>query len=344
MALTLAIIYLLPRLSTVVPSALVAILISTGLSIHLGLDVPTVASLGILPRGLPQFGLPQVPFNLSTLGLILPTALAISLVGLMETFLTQDILDDLTYSSSSKNIEARGQGIGNIVSSLFGGMAGCALVGQSVMNVGYGGRSRLSTLTSGVSLLAMILLASNWVNQIPMATLVGVMVMIAINTANWDSIRAIRRIPKSDSAVMLLTVVVTLLTHNLAVGLLAGVALAGILFSRKVAKVIEVSSELLAPDHRVYRVRGQLFFVSTIYFRQGFDLHDHPARISIDMAEAHIWDQSGVTALDQVIRKMKLKGSSVEVLDLNPESTNLFALIGIAPEAGGRGGTPIQVG
>ena len=340
LALTLAIIYLLPRLSTVVPSALVAILISTGLSIRLGLDVPTVATLGILPSGLPQFGLPQVPFNLSTLGLILPTALAISLVGLMETFLTQDILDDLTDSTSSKNIEARGQGIGNVVSSLFGGMAGCALVGQSVMNVGYGGRSRLSTLTSGVSLLAMILLASNWVNQIPMATLVG---MIAINTANWDSIRAIRRIPKSDSAVMLLTVVVTVLTHNLAVGLLAGVALARILFSRKVAKVIEVSSELLAPDHRLYRVRGQLFFVSTIYFRQGFDLHDHPARISINMAEAHIWDQSGVTALDQVIRKMKLKGSSVEVLGLNPESTNLFARIGIAPEAGGRGGNPIQV-
>ena len=143
---------------------------------------------------------------------------------------------------------------------------------------------------------------------------------------------------------MLLTVVVTVLTHNLAVGLLAGVALAGILFSRKVAKVIEVSSELLAPDHRLYRVRGQLFFVSTIYFRQGFDLHDHPTRITINMAEAHIWDQSGVTALDQVIRKMKLKGSSVEVLGLNPESTNLFARIGIAPEAGGRGGTPIHVG
>ncbi len=337
LALTLAIIYLLPRLTTVVPSALVAILISTGLSIRLGLDVPTVATLGTLPSGLPQFGLPQVPFSLTTLGLILPTALAISLVGLMETFLTQDILDDLTDSTSHKNVEARGQGIGNIVSSLFGGMAGCALVGQSVMNVGYGGRTRLSTLTSGVSLLAMILLASSWVNQIPMATLVGVMVMIAINTANWDSIRAIRRIPKSDSAVMLLTVVITVLTHNLAVGLLAGVALAGILFSRKVAKVIEVSSELLSPDHRLYRVRGQLFFVSTIYFRQGFDLHDHPARISIDMAEAHIWDQSGVTALDQVIRKMKLKGSSVEVQDLNGDSANLFARIGLAPEAGGRG-------
>ena len=344
MLLTLLIIYLLPRLTTVVPSALVAILISTGLSIGLGLDIPTVASLGTLPDGLPQFGLPQVPWTPATLGLILPTALAISLVGLMETFLTQDILDDLTDSSSPKNQEARGQGLGNIVSALFGGMAGCALVGQSVMNVGYGGRTRLSTLTSGVALLAMILLASRWVNQIPMATLVGVMVMIAINTANWDSIRAIRRIPRSDTAVMLLTVVVTVLTHNLAVGLLSGVALAGILFSRKVAKVIAVSSERLAPDHRLYRVRGQLFFVSSIYFRQGFALHEqpHPARVTIDMGEAHIWDQSGVTALDQVIRRLKLGGSVVEVVNLNPESTDLFARIGVAEEAGGRGGTALN--
>ena len=245
MALTLAIIYVMPRFTKVVPSALVAILISTGISIRMGLDVPTVSSLGTLPSGLPQFGIPQVPFTTGTLGLILPTALAISLVGLMETFLTQDILDDVTDSSSHKNQEARGQGIGNIVSSFFGGMAGCALVGQSVMNVGYGGRTRLSTLTSGVSLLAMILLASQWVNQIPMATLVGVMVMIAINTANWDSIRSIRRIPKSDTSVMLLTVVVTVLTHNLAVGLLSGVALAGILFSRKVGRTLGLPEEIV---------------------------------------------------------------------------------------------------
>ena len=348
MALTLLIIYVMPRLTTAVPSALVAILISTGLSIRLGLDVPTVASLGTLPSGLPQFALPQVSFNLNTLGLILPTALAISLVGLMETFLTQDILDDLTDSSSCKNAEARGQGIGNIVSSLFGGMAGCALVGQSVMNVGYGGRTRLSTLSSGVALLAMILLAGRWVNQIPMATLVGVMGMIAINTANWSSIRGIRRIPKSDTAVMLLTVVVTVLSHNLAVGLVSGVALAAILFSRKVAQVIEVSSELISPSHRLYRVEGQLFFVSSIYFRQGFELHEqpHPEHITIDMAGAHIWDQSGVTALDQVIRRLKLGGSSVEVLNLNPASTNLFARIGVAKEAGGRGGDgpPVPAG
>ena len=341
-AVTLAIIYLLPRLTKLVPSALVAILLTTWGSIQLGLQVPTVSTLGRLPQGLPHLGLPQVPFNLDTLGLILPTALAISLVGLMETFLTQDILDDITDTSSSKDREARGQGIGNIVSSLFGGMAGCALVGQSVMNVGYGARTRLSTLSSGVSLLAMILLASRWVNQIPMATLVGVMIMIAINTANWNSLRNLRRIPRSDSAVMVLTVVVTVLTHNLAIGLLSGVALAALLFSRKVAKVIKVSSELIAPDHRLYRVRGQLFFVSTIYFRQGFEVHEHPKRVTIDMGEAHIWDQSGVTALDQVIRRLKLGGSAVEVQHLNRESTNLFARIGVAEEAGGRGGALSQ--
>ncbi|MEB3322550.1 MAG: SulP family inorganic anion transporter [Synechococcaceae cyanobacterium] len=337
-ALTLLIIYTLPRLTRAVPSALVAILITTGLAIALKLDVPSVSSLGTLPDGLPNPGMPAVPFSLDTLGLILPTALAISLVGLMETFLTQDILDDLTDSTTEKNVEARGQGIGNIVSSLFGGMAGCALVGQSVMNVNNGSRGRLSTLISGVSLLAMILLARDWVDRIPMATLVGVMIMIAINTANFRSITTIRVAPKSDTTVMLLTVVITVLTHNLAIGLLAGVALAGLLFSRKVAKVIQVESRMEGPDHRIYTVRGQLFFVSVIYFRQGFDLHDHPARVTIDMGEAHIWDQSGVTALDQVIRRLRLGGSRVEVINLNPESTDLFARIGVAPEAGGRGG------
>lgn len=336
--LSLVIIYALPRLTQVVPSALVAIIVCTGLSIRLNLDLPTVSSLGTLPEGLPRLGLPQVPFDFSTLGLILPTALAISLVGLMETFLTQDILDDMTDTSSPKDKEARGQGIGNIVSSLFGGMAGCALVGQSVMNINNGGRSRLSTLASGASLLLMILLARDWVARIPMATLVAVMIMIAVNTANLRSIRNIPVAPKSDTSVMLLTVAITVITHNLAIGLLAGVALAGILFSRKVAKVIQVESHLESPDHRLYTVRGQLFFVSSIYFRQGFELHEHPARVTIDMAEAHLWDQSGVAVLDQVIRRLRLGGSEVRVIHLNRESTDLFARIGIAPEAGGRGG------
>jgi SulP family sulfate permease len=184
----------------------------------------------------------------------------------------------------------------------------------------------------------MILAAKDWVNEIPMATLVGVMIMIAINTANWISIKDIRRIPRSDSSVMILTVFVTVLTHNLALGLLSGVGLAAILFSRKVAKVIKVESSLTSENQRIYRVKGQLFFVSSIYFRQGFELHEHPEKVTIDMAEAHIWDQSGVNVLDQVIRKIKLGGSDVEVINLNDESLNLFSRIGQATEAGGRGG------
>ena len=332
--LGLVIIYGLPRLTRLVPSQLVAIIVLTAISLAFSFDIPTVSSLGTLPDGLPSFHLPfgadGVPFNYETLGIVLPTALAISLVGLMETFLTQDILDDRTDTTTDKNVEARGQGIANMVSSLFGGMAGCALVGQSVMNVDNGGRTRLSTLFSGVSLLAMILLAGPWLKQIPMAALVAVMISIAVSTADINGLRNLRRIPKSDTSVMLMTFAVTMLTtpHNLALGVIAGVALAGILFSRKVAKGIQVETIDINENERRYRVVGQLFFVSKVYFLQGFDMHDHPERISIDLSEAHIWDQSGVSALDQVIRKLRQGGSSVSVIGLNEESLDLFERIG----------------
>jgi len=341
--LGLVIIYGLPRLTRLVPSQLVAIVVLTVISIGFSLEIPTVSSLGDLPTGLPlpswPFGSPadmKVPFSLETLGIVLPTALAISLVGLMETFLTQDILDDRTDSNSNKNVEARGQGIANIVSSLFGGMAGCALVGQSVMNIDNGGRTRLSTLFSGVSLLAMILLGRPWLEQIPMAALVAVMISIAVSTADIAGLRRLRAIPKSDTAVMLMTFAVTMLTtpHNLALGVIAGVALAGILFSRKVAKVIRVDAVDVNEEMRRYVVTGQLFFVSKIYFLQGFDVHDHPSQITIDLSAAHIWDQSGVSALNQVIRKLQQGGSKVEVQGLNEESLNLFERIGSQPEGG----------
>ncbi len=333
----LVIIYGLPKLTRALPSQLIAIIILTVISVSLSLDIPTVKDLGQLPNGLPTFTLPfgslsqgKVPFSLETFGLVLPTALAISLVGLMETFLTQDILDDITDSNSNKNTEARGQGIANVVSSLFGGMAGCALVGQSVMNTENGGRSRLSTLFSGISLLTMILVGRTWLEQIPMAALVAVMITIAVSTADTSGLKNIRKIPRSDSAVMLTTFAVTMLTtpHNLALGVLAGVALAGILFSRKVAKVISVEAMETSPGVIRYQVTGQLFFVSKIYFLQGFDLHEHPAKVTIDMSKAHIWDQSGVAALDQVIRKLTLGGSEVEVVSLNEESLDLFERMG----------------
>ncbi|BEV36486.1 SulP family inorganic anion transporter [Synechococcus sp. M16CYN] len=334
--LGLVIIYGLPRLTRVVPSQLIAIIVLTAISIGFHFDIPTVSSLGNLPDGLPVFRVPfgaessGVPFNFKTLGLVLPTALSISLVGLMESFLTQDILDNKTGTTSNKNVEARGQGIANIVSSLFGGMAGCALVGQSVMNVVNGGRTRLSTFFSGVSLLVMILRAGPWLKQIPMAALVAVMISIAVSTADISGLRKLHRIPKSDTSVMVMTFAVTMLTtpHNLALGVLAGVALAGILFSRKVAKVIQVKLEKVSDQEWHYHVIGQLFFVSTIYFTQGFDIYDHPEQISIDLSQAHIWDQSGVAALDGVVRKLRLSGSEVNVIGMNKETLDLFERIG----------------
>tara|TARA_Y100001968_G_scaffold217938_1_gene200572 strand:+ start:50894 stop:52474 length:1581 start_codon:yes stop_codon:yes gene_type:complete len=335
--LGLIIIYGLPKITRLVPSQLIAIIALTIISIFLQLDIPTVNDLGNLPNGLPTISLPfgslsqgKVPFSLETFGIVLPTALAISLVGLMETFLTQDILDEMTDTNSNKNKEARGQGVANFISSLFGGMAGCALVGQSVMNTENGGRTRLSTFSSGLCLLAMILLCKPWLKQIPMAALVAVMITIAVSTADTSGLKNIRKIPRSDTAVMLMTFSVTMLTtpHNLALGVIAGVALAGILFSRKVAKVIKVNVIKNDDNEIIYEVIGQLFFVSKIYFLQGFDVHKHPRKVIINMTKAHIWDQSGVTALDQIIRKISLGGSEVEVIGMNEESLNLFERLG----------------
>ncbi len=338
--LGLFIIYGLPKITRIIPSQLIAILVITMISIVLNLDIPTVRDLSVgggLPEGLPNFSIPfgstadgKVPFNLETFGIVLPTALAISLVGLMETFLTQDILDDITDTNSNKNKEARGQGIANIISSFFGGMAGCALVGQSVMNTENGGKTRLSTFSSGISLLLIVLVFKQWLEQIPMAALVAVMISIAISTADINGLKNISKIPRSDTAVMLMTFSVTMITtpHNLALGVIAGVALAGILFSRKVAKVIEIKSIKISSEEIIYEVTGQLFFVSKIYFLQGFDIHDHPQKVKIDMSKAHIWDQSGVAALDQIIRKLTLGGSVVEVIGLNEESNNLFDRLG----------------
>ena len=333
----LLIIYGLPRFTRVLPSQLVAIIVLTAISIGFNLNLPTVNDLGTLPSGLPTFTMPfgslsnaRVPFSLETFGLVLPTALAISLVGLMETFLTQDIVDDITDTTSNKNVEARGQGIANVVSSFFGGMAGCALVGQSIMNTENGGRTRLSTLFSGLSLLLMILLGRDLLGRIPMAALVAVMIAIAVSTADIAGLKNIAQIPRSDTAVMLMTFAVTMLTtpHNLALGVLAGVALAGILFCRKVAKVIKVETSELNPDEILYEVSGQLFFVSKVYFIQGFDFYTHPEKITIDMSQAHVWDQSGVAALNQVIRKLRLGGSKVQLKGMNQESLDLFERIG----------------
>ncbi|MGC9504998.1 SulP family inorganic anion transporter [Baaleninema sp.] len=321
----LAIIYILPRFTKVVPSPLVAIVTLTVIAIAAGVEVPTVGDMGELPTRLPTFGVPQVPFNWETLKTVFPYALPLSMVGLLESFLTASVVDELTDTSSDKNREAKGQGIANIVTGLFGGMAGCAMIGQSVINVKSGGRTRLSTLSAGVFLLFFILGLGTWVQQIPMAALVAVMIMVSIGTFSWSSITHIHRVPRSETVTMLTTVVVTIATHNLAWGVLAGVSLSTIFFSQKIAQLVFIDS-VLSPDEneRMYSVAGQIFFVSVEQFRQAFDFKEDIDRVVINLSNAHLWDRSAVTAVDRVVLGFRRNGVEVKLMGLNEASATLL--------------------
>ena len=325
----LGIIYGLPRLTKAVPSPLVAIVVLTGVAIAMGLDIPTVGDMGTLPTTLPTFALPIVPLNFETLEIILPYALALSLVGLLESFLTANVIDDLTDTSSDKNQESLGQGIANIVTGCFGGMAGCAMIGQSVINIRSGGRTRLSSLSAGVLLLLCILLLSNWVARIPMAALVAVMIMVSISTFSWNSLRNVRYIPKSETAVTITTVMITLLTHNLAMGVIVGVALSAIFFSRKIAALVFVDS-LLSEDgtERIYSVNGQIFFVSVESFINAFDFREKLEKVTINLTHAHLWDQSAVDAVDKMVLRFRKRGVKVELIGLNDASATLLDRLG----------------
>jgi len=321
----LGIIYGLPRLTKAVPSPLVAIVVLTGLAIVMGWDIPTVGDMGTLPTTLPTFELPIVPLNFQTLEIILPYALALSLVGLLESFLTANVIDDLTDTSSNKNQESLGQGIANIVTGCFGGMAGCAMIGQSVINIRSGGRTRLSSLSAGVFLFCCILILGDWVARIPMAALVSVMIMVSISTFSWNSIRNIRYIPKSETAVTITTVIITILTHNLAIGVIVGVALSAIFFSRKIAALVFVDS-LLVEDgtERIYSVNGQIFFVSVENFLNAFDFRENIEKVTINLTHAHLWDQSAVDAVDKMVLRFRKRGVQVELIGLNEASATLL--------------------
>lgn len=323
-AAALAIIYLLPRLTTVVPSPLVAIIAITLFAVLSNSGVPTVGDRGELPSTFPSFSLPQVPFTLETLEIIFPYAIAISLVGLLESFLTANVVDDLTDTPSNKNKEAYAQGIANFFSGLFGGMAGCAMIGQSVINIKSGGRTRLSTLSAGVFLLLFMLFLGTQVEKIPMAVLVAIMIMVSIGTFNWSSIRQIRKIPRSETAVMLTTVVMTVFSHNLAVGVLSGVALDGLLFSRKIARLVFVDSVIDSQgEKRTYNVGGQIFFVSVNEFLDSFDFKENVEFVNIDLTHAHLWDRSAIAALDKVVINFRRNGAEVRVVGLNEASATL---------------------
>ena len=332
----LAIIYLLPYLTRAIPSPLVAIVLLTVVCIWLGLDIRTVGDMGELPDSLPVFLWPEVPLTLETLWIILPVSVTLAVVGLLESLMTAQIVDDLTDTSSDKNREAKGQGVANIAAGLLGGMAGCAMIGQSVINVKSGGRGRLSTLTAGVVLLILVVFAGPWVKQIPMAALVAVMIMVSIGTFSWSSITSLRSNPRSSSMVMIATVVVTVLTHDLAQGVLTGVLLSALFFARKVGQVLHIGSVSAdAGRVREYRVVGQVFFASASSFAAGFDFKEAIEKVRIDLSRAHFWDLSAVGALDRVVLKFRREGTEVELIGLNEASATLVEKLGVhgKPEA-----------
>jgi len=320
----LAIIYLFPRLTRAVPSPLIAILVLSGLAVWLGLDVRRVGDLGELPTALPFLHIPQVPLSLETLQIVLPYSITMAAVGLLESLLTATIVDDLTDTGSDKNRECRGQGIANLATGFLGGMGGCAMIGQSVINVKSGGRGRLSALVAGSFLLFLLVILGPWVAQIPMAALVAVMIMVSIGTFSWSSIRNLRVHPWSSSVVMAATVIVVVATHDLARGVLVGVLLSGVFFARKVARMMAVDSALSDDGRtRTYQVEGQVFFASAGAFGNAFDFKEVIERVVIDVSRAHFWDISAVGALDRAVLKFRREGASVEVVGLNAASATL---------------------
>ena len=323
--LSLAIIYILPLFTQIVPSPLVALAVMTIAAIALKLEVPTVGDMGELPTALPTFAVPQVPFNLETLQIIFPYSLTMAIVGLLASFLTAALVDDFTDTPSDKNQEAKGQGIANIVTAFFGGMAGCGMIGQSVINVQSGGRGRLSTLSAGVFLLFAILVLQDWVKEMPMAALVAVMIMVSIGTFSWSSFKNISRIPRTETAVMLTTMFVIIFTRNFALGVATGIVMSTVFFSRKIAQLVFMD-KVLSDDgtHRIYKVAGQIFFLSKEEFLRSFDFRELVDRVTIDLTQAHLWDQGAVETVDKVVSKFRRSGAEVEVVGLNEASATLF--------------------
>ena len=326
----LGIIYGLPCITKVVPSPLVTIVFLTGVSIYLGLDIRTVGDMGELPDSLPVFLLPDVPLAWETLGIILPYSVTLMVVGLLESLMTATTVDDMTDTKSNKNRECVGQGVANIATGFIGGMAGCAMIGQSVINVKSGGRGRLSTLVAGVVLLILVVFLGDWVKQIPMAALVAVMIMVSIGTFNWGSFKNLREHPKSSSVVMLATVAVTVYTHDLARGVLTGVLLSGFFFAHKIAQILLIEAQTEDDgETRSYAIYGQVFFASADRFVDAFDFDASPRRVRIDLTHAHFWDITAVNALDKVVLKFRRKGAEVEVLGLNEASATLVDRFGV---------------
>ncbi len=331
--LGLAIIYILPRFTKIIPSPLICILVLTVLSIVMNMDLRTVGDMGELPDTLPIFLLPNIQLTLDTLLIIFPYSLTLAAVGLLESLMTATIVDDLTDTNSDKNRECRGQGIANIIAGFFGGMAGCAMIGQSVINIKSGGRGRLSTLFAGLFLLFLLMVLGDYVAQIPMAALVAVMIMVSIGTFSWGSLKNIRSHPKSSTLVMLVTVVIVVIvvfTHNLALGVLVGVLMSALFFARKVSQLLRIETQSSRDKKKqTYKVYGQVFFASADTFSAAFNFKEVVSHVTIDVSEAHFWDLSAVGALDKVVLKFRREGTKVELLGMNEASATLVDKLAI---------------
>ena len=334
-AASLAIIYLFPRITKAIPSPLVTIVVLTGLAMTFGWDVRTVGDMGALPDTLPMFLIPDIPLTLETLQIILPYSIAVAIVGLLESLMTQNIVDDLTDTRSNRNQECVGQGIANTATGFIGGMAGCAMIGQSIINVKSGGRGRLSSFTAGVALLIMVVGLGGLVAIIPMAALVAIMIMVSIGTFSWSSIGNLKTHPRSSSVVMIATVFTVVYTHNLAIGVLVGVMLSGIFFAAKIAQLFRISKSLSADGReRTYIVEGQLFYGSSEDFAEAFDFKEAVEKVVIDVSRAHIWDISSVQALDMAILKFRREGADVELIGMNEASETLVDKLAIHDKPG----------
>ncbi|MHA6260133.1 SulP family inorganic anion transporter [Sporosarcina sp. CAU 1771] len=314
---TLILVYLIPRFFKAIPAPLIAIVMMTAIALFSGVKLQTIGDLGTMPNSLPIFFLPDIPLNFETLKIIFPYALALSIVGLLESLLTSQVLDDMTDTPSNKNKEARGQGIANFITGFFGGMAGCALIGQSIINIKSGGRGRLSTFTAGAFLMFLIIVLGDLVAKVPMPVLVGVMIMVSMTTFNWGSFKFLKQAPLSESLVMLITVGIILYTHNLAIGVVAGVIISALFF---VAKISRVS---ITNESGEYKIKGPLFFASTTKFIQSFDDVDEE-KVVINFEDSQLWDESAVGAIFKVKQKLEEKGVEVQILGLNSSSAKLY--------------------
>ncbi|MBD0346927.1 MAG: SulP family inorganic anion transporter [Coleofasciculus sp. Co-bin14] len=325
---TLAIVYLFPRITKAIPSPLVAIVAMTIAAISMNLPIRRVGDIGAITASLPSFHLPHISLSLETLSILLPYSLPLAIVGILESLLTAALVDELTDTKSSRNQEVKGQGIANIVTGFFGGMAGCGMVGQSIINVRSGATSRLSTFVSGAFLLFSIILLRDIVMQIPMAALVGVMIMVAAETFDWKSLKQLQKMPLSEAFVMPMTVIVVVWTHDLAQGVLAGVLVSAVVFAWKVTN-IKTTTAIDSDGSKIYEISGEIFFGSMTHFIDLFNYEQDPEYIVIDFTQAHIWDHSAVTAVSKVAQKYRKLDKKVTLVGLNEESRRFVHKVGI---------------